>query len=93
MKFWRSFSLCLAAGGALLAASQPWTVDALMRIPSIGDPQIRPDGQAFAYTLRAVEGNTATSSVYLAPIPAAKAQRIGAGSQPRWSPDSKLLAW
>ncbi|TAM84926.1 S9 family peptidase, partial [bacterium] len=86
-------TVCLAACGVLLAASEPWTVDALLRIPSIGDPQIRPDGQAFAYTLRTIEGNTWSSSVYFAPIPSGKAQRVGAGSQPRWSPDSKVLGY
>jgi len=83
----------LAAAAALLAHAEPWTVDALMRIPNLADPQIRPDGQACAYVLRTVEGRAWRAKVYLKPIPSGGAQLVAAGSQPRWSPDSELLAY
>ena len=40
-----------------LTAERPWTVDAILNIPSLGDPQIRPDGRYYAYVQR---GNDAT---------------------------------
>jgi Tol biopolymer transport system component len=64
-----------------------------LHIPTLGDPQIRPDGRAFAYVLRSLDGNTWRSTVYLAPIPTGAARAVATGTHPRWSPDSALLAY
>ena len=46
MKVLFSLPAMLAAGYGLLAATQPWTVDAILNIPTLSDPQVRPDRQA-----------------------------------------------
>jgi dipeptidyl aminopeptidase/acylaminoacyl peptidase len=81
------------AGAGRLAAAQPWTIDALLNIPTLSDPQIRPDGRAFAYVLRTLEGGAWRSTVWMAGIPFAAAQTVAGGAQPRWSPDSARLAY
>lgn len=66
-------------------AAAVWTVDAVLQLASPSDPQMRPDGTAFAYVYR--------GSIYSQELNAANtAVRIGAGSRPRWSPDSRQLA-
>ena len=66
-------------------AAAVWTVDAVLQLASPSDPQMRPDGTAFAYVYR--------GSIYSQDLNAANtAVRIGTGSRPRWSPDSKQLA-
>src|ERR1700691_3947203 len=83
----------LAAGCSLLTAAQPWTVDAILNIPTLSDPQIRPDGHAYAYVLRVLDGAEWRSSVYMNSIPSRTAFAIAAGTRPRWSPDGKGLAF
>jgi dipeptidyl aminopeptidase/acylaminoacyl peptidase len=69
---------------SLLAAV--WTIDALLQLAAPSDPQIRPDGSAFAYVYR--------GSVHVQPLKSGgTAERAGSGSRPRWSPDSKYLAF
>src|SRR6476646_10740012 len=80
-------------GAGLLNGGQTWTVDAIMNLPTLGDPQISPNGKMLAYTRRVVENNSWVSSVYMAPIPSGEAKRIAKGSRPRWSPDSGKLAY
>ena len=93
MKVLFSLPAMLAAGYGLLAATQPWTVDAILNIPTLSDPQVRPDGQAYAYVRRVLDGAAWRSSVYVNSIPWGKAWAILAGNRPRWSPDSKGLAY
>ncbi|HYM11086.1 MAG TPA: hypothetical protein VEU62_10145, partial [Bryobacterales bacterium] len=94
MRFWRSSLLgVLAACAGPVPAAQPWTVDVLLHIPTLSDPQIRPDGRSFAYVLRTLDGNRWRSTVYMAPIPAGAAQAVAAGTRPRWSPDSAHFAY
>lgn len=70
------FSLVLAA----------WTVEALLGLPRLSEPRLRPDGTQFAWVQQ--------GSVHLGPVanPAA-AKAIHTGRGPRWSPDSKTLAF
>ena len=88
-----TFAVIFPACASLLVGGQSWTVDAIMKIPVLGDPQISPDGKFFAYTRRTVERNAWTSTVYVAPIPSGEAQIIARGSHPRWSPHSGKLAY
>ena len=56
------------------ARLQPWTVDAILNIPTLGDPQIRPDGRQIAYVRRSLDGKSlAQYHVCGAPIPAGAA--------------------
>ncbi len=66
----------------LLAA---WTIEALLNLPSLSDPQIRPDGKTYAYVQQ--------GQVYQSPIEGGTPKAVSPGRRPRWSPDSKLLAF
>ncbi len=63
-----------------LAGGQSWTVDAIMNIPVLGDPQISPNGKFLAYTRRTIEHNVWVNTVYAASIPFGEAQVIAKGS-------------
>ena len=62
-----------------------WTIEGLLSLPSLGDPQIRPDGQTYAYVQQ--------GQVYQSPIEGGAPKVVSQGRRPRWSPDSKLLAF
>src|SRR5260370_13485654 len=80
----RLWIILLAGSGALFAA-RPWTVDAILNIDTLSDPQIRPDGQAYAWVQR--------NKVHVASIPSGGAKVVASGTRPRWSPDSSRLAY
>lgn len=63
-----------------------WTVDAILKLSSPSDPQIRPDGQAYAYVYR--------HEIHVASLPSGGGdRRIALGSRPRWSSDGNHLAY
>jgi len=62
-----------------------WTIEALLNIPSLGDPQMQPSGKAYAYVQQ--------GQVYQSPVAGGKGTVVSTGRRPRWSPDSKLLAF
>lgn len=59
------------------------------------DPQISPDGRWVAYTLARplADEDAWTEEVRVIERAGRRAFSLGAGSQPRWSPDSRALAW
>src|SRR5438067_8924086 len=90
-----------AAGGAAQAAGAgaPFTVDDLVRLERITDPQLSPDGRQLAFVQRqtdmdANKGRTSLWLLDLAPRSAAPRRLTGgkaSDSSPRWSPDGRAL--
>jgi dipeptidyl aminopeptidase/acylaminoacyl peptidase len=60
-------------------------VGTLLSLSNAGDPQIRPDGQMYAYVSKGI--------VYVSPFSGGAAKAMHEGRRPRWSPDSKRLAF
>lgn len=70
-----------------------------LRVASVGDPQIAPDGTLIVYTVSVVEGNATRTALMLVragePRPAPEVLVTGEWnvSRPRWSPDGRRVAF
>ncbi|MBL8214980.1 MAG: S9 family peptidase [Bryobacterales bacterium] len=53
-----------------------WTIDAILNLASPGDPQLRPDGSAYAYIYK--------GDIYTAPLNGGTAAKTAKGSRPQW---------
>jgi dipeptidyl aminopeptidase/acylaminoacyl peptidase len=92
--------LALAAGAAHGQAASPprFTVEEMLKLRRVSDPQLSPDGRSVAYVVMDVslEKNTRANHVWLVPVsggePVAIARSEKAEDTPRWSPDGKRLA-
>ena len=99
---------CLAAGLAVVlaaaplaavAAGAPLTVEDLVRLKRVSDPQLSPDGRRVVYVQREtdMEANKGRTSLWLLDLerPGAVPARLTDGkandSSPRWAPDGKTL--
>ena len=83
-------------GASALAAKEPFTFDAMMRLVRISDPQLSPDGKLVAFTAQTVDmaANTKPSQIYTVAVDGGTPQLLthdGSNSRPRWSPDSKRI--
>ncbi|HWB95809.1 MAG TPA: S9 family peptidase, partial [Bryobacteraceae bacterium] len=83
----------------LPAQKQPFTVDTMMQLVRISDPQIAPDGRTVSFTAQTIDvaGNKRPKQIYLVPLDGGAARRITyAGDnneRARWSPDSRQIAF
>ena len=82
-----------------MAAGRAMTVDDLLNVKSVGDPQVSPDGKLIVYVLSELDRATDKSNadLYLVPILGGEPKRLttspGADNHPRWSPDGKSIAF
>ena len=99
---WCVISL-FAAGTVTQAAAQtapkrPMTFDDLIAIHRISDPQVSPDGKWVAYTVSTPdkEANRMARNMWLVAVAGGEPRQLtrsGSDARPRWSPDSKRLAF
>ncbi len=91
--------LLVLAVAAPVLAQKPFDVDALMKLSRVSDPQVSPDGKMVAFTVQSVDlaANTKPQNIYVVPIAGGDPVRITnagtANDRPRWSPDSKSIAF
>ncbi len=81
------------------SGKKPLTFDDLMRVQRIADPQISPDGKWIAYTVTVVdkEKNSRNTDIWIVPAGGGNPRQMtnapGSDARPRWSPDSRQIAF
>ena len=101
---WSSTAVLVAAVAAIFAAplvraqtsKRAVTVDDLVAMHRLSDPQISPDGKWVAYSVATpdVPANRMGKTIWLVGIDGrAPRQLIAAGERPRWSPDGSKIAF
>jgi dipeptidyl aminopeptidase/acylaminoacyl peptidase len=91
--------LLLALAVPALAQQPAFDVQTLLKLARVSDPQVSPDGKSVAFTVQTVDlaANTKPGNIYVVPVDAGSPVRItnagGVNQRPRWSPDSKSIAF
>jgi dipeptidyl aminopeptidase/acylaminoacyl peptidase len=85
---------CVASGQTF----RSFTINDLLKVRRVGDPQLAPDGRTIAYTVTDMDktANRGIPQIYLVPTSGGEPKLAGSGlrsSSPRWSPDGRKLAY
>ncbi len=92
-------ALAFACVATAQTARRALTVDDLLQVRRVGDPQLSPDGKWVAYSVAVPDkvANRSRTQIYLLAVDGGEAKQLTTGessaSEPRWSPDGKWLAF
>jgi len=92
-----SFILFASFAGA--QQSVHYSVEDLLKIRRVGDPQVSPDGKRVAFTIGDVnfDANRTVTQIYIMSSAGGDIKQLtsgtGSATSPRWSPDGKRLAY
>jgi dipeptidyl aminopeptidase/acylaminoacyl peptidase len=81
---------------AAFAQTLPFDANAMMQLARISDPQLSPDGRWLAFGTQTIdtEKNTKPKQIYVVAMDGGVPLKIAdAAERPRWSPDSKTIAF
>ena len=80
-------------------AKQPFTVEALMKIARISEPQLSPDGKTVVFAVQTIDvsGNTKPRQIWSVPVnggtPVQLTYEGTSNTRPRWTPDGKQIVF
>jgi len=98
-RFFAVSIISLFAVALVHAQERRFTIDDLLKVRRVGDPQVSPKGDLVAFTITDVDkvANKSTTQIYLVPLGGGEVRQLtndeNSSTTPRWSPDGEKLAF
>jgi len=99
LRYLLGLMIVASCAGPALAAGRAMTVDDLLAVKGVSDPQVSPDGKLVVYVVSELDRATekSNSDLYLIPSGGGEPRRLttatGSDNHPRWSPDGRSIAF